>query len=564
MKENTSITETDGKKRLPVPDVKSLPAKLKTAKVSKVLKRGVLCVVAGAAVAGAVVYASMPDTVATQAAAHADITATVKESGLIAADSTVTVYAPVAGKFTDVAYRVNDMVAPGDLLAQYDLTSFERSYNTAKANTSYHQDGYAAAVNQNNKYQTKYDTAASNNEIYRQSYEQTQVGIDAIDAREHGKEMDNKGDERSYEKQIGWYTTELEAANSEYTAVDTAYEEAKIELAAAQAELDDYDKQISTATGQALADLQAQRQTVQAKYDRIKAEQDRLEKQKNSIKSNVNSLKEDIEKKRKKIADMDLTGMSKQEYEQYQALLRQIDLIERDWEQSLDVMNAADEHIVDEAQLAQYQDSVKLAKIEQDAAADRLAQAKDGVTTEIAGRITRKYVDSGAYVEAGAPLFEIQPLSGYKATVMISRFDIGSIALGQKADIVIGDTAYTGKVSAISPVAEKDASGKPKVKVDIALDDAAAAPTIGLEAEITIRVAEEKDVLSIPAEAVYTGDEGDYAYVLNAGIAEKRPIESGISGDGKVQVKDGIKEGELVITSVMTDDNIGTKYTVEE
>ena len=69
-------------------------------------------------------------------------------------------------------------------------------------------------MNQNNKYQTKYDTAASNNEIYRQSYEQTQAGIDAIDAREHGKEMDNKGDERSYEKQIGWYTTELEAANS--------------------------------------------------------------------------------------------------------------------------------------------------------------------------------------------------------------------------------------------------------------------------------------------------------------------------------------------------------------
>ena len=87
-----------------------------------------------------------------------------------------------------------------------------------------------------------------------------------------------------------------------------------------------------------------------------------------------------------------------------------------------------------------------MAEIEEMRAQRNLEITKRGVPTEVGGTIIERLVDAGATVEAGEPLFVIQPDRGYKATVMISKYDIGLIEEGQKATIAYAKETYEGVI----------------------------------------------------------------------------------------------------------------------
>ena len=60
-------------------------------------------------------------------------------------------------------------------------------------------------------------------------------------------------------------------------------------------------------------------------------------------------------------------------------------------------------------------------------------------------------------------------------------------------------------------------------------------------------------------KAVYTDDNGDYVYVLEKGKIARRNITCGARGNGLVEIVEGINENEKVITSPVTEDDIGTR-----
>ena len=200
-----------------------------------------------------------------------------------------------------------------------------------------------------------------------------------------------------------------------------------------------------------------------------------------------------------------------------------------------------------------------MAEIEEMRAQRNLEIAKRGVPTEVGGTIIERLVDAGATVEAGEALFVIQPDRGYKATVMISKYDIGLIEEGQKATIAYAGETYEGVVESIAAVAEPDASGKPKVKVTVVFSDKEFKPIIGLEAEVSIQTGAKDDALVVDSKGIYTDDEGDYAYVLRNGLVERKNIKVGLKGNGKAEILSGLNEGEEVITSPITEDEIGTR-----
>ena len=49
-------------------------------------------------------------------------------------------------------------------------------------------------------------------------------------------------------------------------------------------------------------------------------------------------------------------------------------------------------------------------------------------------------------------------------------------------------------------------------------------------------------------DCVYTDDEGSYTYVSVDGKVEKRYIEVGVSDEDYTQVKEGIEEGEHIVS----------------
>ena len=114
-----------------------------------------------AVLVGGVVYAAYPDSVDVWEVSKLDINSSIDTVGTIEADDIVTIYAPVSGKVSAIPVKVNELVKSGSVLASYDLTSFEEDYQKASLNSEYYEDGYNAAVTENDKNKAKAAKASS-------------------------------------------------------------------------------------------------------------------------------------------------------------------------------------------------------------------------------------------------------------------------------------------------------------------------------------------------------------------------------------------------------------------
>ena len=142
---------------------------------------------------------------------------------------------------------------------------------------------------------------------------------------------------------------------------------------------------------------------------------------------------------------------------------------------------------------------------------------------------------------------------------MISKYDIGSIKVGQRAEIDVAGTRYVGAVSKINQIATTDSSDKSKVAVDVKIDGGKGL-ILGLEADVTIYTDEKTGVMLIPYNAFYSDDDGEYCYIINnEGVIEKKCFTAGIVDSSYVEVLDGLSLGMTVITDAITDDQIGEK-----
>ncbi|MBQ7614788.1 MAG: HlyD family efflux transporter periplasmic adaptor subunit [Butyrivibrio sp.] len=473
----------------------------------KKVTRNTIIAAAAALLAGGGIatYMLWPDSVDVENVIKGDVSQSITEIGQIEADPAVTVYAPVKGKITEVSFKVNDKVKKGDILAKYDLQEAQDRYDLAELNRVYQEDTYNAAVKSNNKNKSK--------------------------------------------------------ANSAITAAD--------EMLKDYVHIEENRDTISIANNEKNARIAQTRQGIQSEIDRLQAELSfetkKMEEGQSSLEQ-VEKIKKQITASYEVMATLPTSeSINGTNYADYAEYVRQMDLAEKHWSTLNSEKLAAQEKIVNDSQIKSYEDNVKIAQIQEETARKELEKAQNGVISNVSGTVLKRLLDEGAVAEAGTAIFVIQPDSGYKATLMVSRYDIGSVALGQKAKVTMGQTVYDGTVSAISPVATNaDASGKPKVKVEISFDDNTVRPTIGLEAQVEIMTQEKKSVLSISDKAVYTGDDGKYVFVLSDGKAQKKSIETGASGNGLIEIVSGLSEGETVITQALDDSDVGSRFTPEK
>ncbi len=466
-------------------------------------------IIIGAAVllagGGGAAYFLMPESVDVETVVKGDVNQSITEIGQIEADAPVTVYAPVAGKLSKVSCKINDKIGKGDVLASYDMDDAQNRYEIAQLNLTLQEDGYNAAVETNKKNKSKAYSAGSQAEEMLMGYVHTEENKDSISIQENERNLRIQQTKQGIQGEISRLQANLEMETKKMEAGESSVENVE------------------------------------------------------KIKNQLTSLYETM-------AGLPVTEtMPTQQFAQSAEYSRQMELMDKRYNDFLTQKNAAEEKIVTESTIKGYEDNVKIAQIQEQSAKKNFDTAQKGVVSTVSGTIMERLVDDGAMPEAGTVLFVVQPDTGYKATLMVSRYDIEYVELGQKAKVTMGQTVYDGTVSAISPVAtSSDASGKPKVKVEISFDDKQARPTIGLEASVQIFTKEQKGVLNVPEKAVYTGDSGKYVFVLENGKAQKRTIEAGASGEGYTEILSGLSEGEIVVTQALTDDDEGGRFSPKD
>jgi HlyD family secretion protein len=110
---------------------------------------------------------------------------------------------------------------------------------------------------------------------------------------------------------------------------------------------------------------------------------------------------------------------------------------------------------------------------------------------------------------------------------------------------------YTGQVVEIGSKAEVDpssGSSTPKVKVTIQLNNADERLVSGFDADAEITIGMVQDVVVIKNEAIREDDQaGSYVFIIDNGVAVKRPISRGITDRYLTEVREGLEMGDMVI-----------------
>ena len=190
-------------------------------------------------------------------------------------------------------------------------------------------------------------------------------------------------------------------------------------------------------------------------------------------------------------------------------------------------------------------------------------QAIDALTSErhagpvaqilapISGVIVDRQVGPGQYAQAGAstPVFTIADMSSVWMIGNVREADAAHIQRGQTVEVGVlayPDRTFTARVIYIAPTIDPNTH---RLTVRAVIDNADGALKPEMFATFRILTSEGAQAPAVPASAVvYEGDTAHVWVLQSADALAIRPIRAGRDNDGFVEVLDGLKPGERVVT----------------
>jgi len=258
--------------------------------------------------------------------------------------------------------------------------------------------------------------------------------------------------------------------------------------------------------------------------------------------------------------------MYKETYERNLAMLKQgivsqqtLDNAERDYLAKKNAQMAAQAQIsVDTAKLKQAQAQVQQAQASLDQLNEQLSYTT--LVSPIDGVVLSRDVEMGDAVSSilvlGSTATLVMTLGDTTQVYVngkVDEADIGHVYLGQPARIRVEsfpNRIFNGKVTKIAPLGvEKDNVTTFEVRVSI--DNPTGELKANMTANAEIIVKEDKNALSVPAQAVvYDSDKNASVFVPNPAQKDgqkKIAVKAGISNGSRIEILDGLKEGDTVV-----------------
>jgi Cu(I)/Ag(I) efflux system membrane fusion protein len=166
------------------------------------------------------------------------------------------------------------------------------------------------------------------------------------------------------------------------------------------------------------------------------------------------------------------------------------------------------------------------------------------------GIVLERNVADGMRANPGDVLFRIADHRTVWVLVDVAERDLAAVAENQAATVRIRsypDRTFAGKIALVYPHLNP-ATRTVRVRIELPNTDLLLRPDMYAEAEIS--TGSDEPVLAVPDSAII--DSGSRQIVLvdkGAGRFEPRPIKLGRRGTGYAEVRDGLAEGEVVVTS---------------
>jgi RND family efflux transporter MFP subunit len=201
------------------------------------------------------------------------------------------------------------------------------------------------------------------------------------------------------------------------------------------------------------------------------------------------------------------------------------------------------------------QQQLDQAKLSLENAQARVSQARirvndANIKSSINGIVNKRYIEPGAVVNPGTQLFELVDVSRLKLAITVNETQVANLKVGDKLNVkasVFPDKNYGGTISFIAPKA--DASLNFPVEIEIASNPGNQLKA-GMYGTAIFSFGNTAPVIVIPRSAFVGSVSTNQVFVVeNGNTARLRNVIAGrVLGD-KVEVLQGLAEGESIITS---------------
>ena len=176
------------------------------------------------------------------------------------------------------------------------------------------------------------------------------------------------------------------------------------------------------------------------------------------------------------------------------------------------------------------------------------------ITSPINGVVTKQEVKIGEIISANSTPISIISDRSLQVEVNVPETDVVLIAVGNSVRVNLDaydrNTEFLGKVISINP-GEIILQGVPAYKTTILFteDDSRIRP--GMTADVFILADTRENTLNIPRRAVLREGDREYVRVLVETLITERDVKTGFkSSDGRIEILDGLKEGEEIIVYI--------------
>ncbi|MFV5690967.1 efflux RND transporter periplasmic adaptor subunit [Flavobacterium sp. LT1R49] len=188
-------------------------------------------------------------------------------------------------------------------------------------------------------------------------------------------------------------------------------------------------------------------------------------------------------------------------------------------------------------------------------AKSRLQQAKvnigdTNIKSTINGIVNKKYIEPGSVLGAATQMFDIVNVTRLKLKVTVNENQVAGLKLGNNVNVkasVYPDATFSGKITFIAPKADSRLNFP--IEIEIA-NNSSNDLKAGMYGTAEFASSQQKQSLMIVPRNAFVGSvSSNQVFVAENGVAKLKTVTAGrIFGD-KVEILNGLSDGETVIVT---------------
>lgn len=210
-----------------------------------------------------------------------------------------------------------------------------------------------------------------------------------------------------------------------------------------------------------------------------------------------------------------------------------------------------DKQLVSAEQFEQIRSDFETQKVARDLAQMQLEYAT--VRAPISGVVSTRHIKTGNMIRENDPAFRVTDFDPLRAVMHVPERELNKLREGQMATLqfdALPGEVFSGRVKLISPTVDPE-TGTFRAIVEVRDPSRQVKP--GMFGRVRIQYDQRMGALLIPKQAVLEEDDESAVFVVRDSMAIRRVVTTGYTSDNRIEVLDGVAEGErIVITGQAT------------